>query len=50
MFVKGKEILKSKADNKNVNFLAQFFLRSISNGFSASESKEVSSNGNRYDY
>ena len=42
-------MLKSKADNKNVNFPSQFFLRSISNGFSASESEEVTLNGNRYD-
>ena len=41
---------KYLADNKNVNFLTQFCLGSISNGFSAHESREVSSNGNVYDF
>ena len=50
MYVNGKEIFKFKADNKNVNFLTQFCLGSISNGFSASKSKEVSLNGNVYDF
>ena len=50
MYVNGKEIFKFKADNKNVNFLTQFCLRSISNGFSATKSKEVSLNGNVYDF
>ena len=47
LFVSGKEILTFKADNKNVNFLC---LGSISNGFSATESREVSLNGNVYDF
>ena len=54
MFVNGKEIIKFKGDNKNVNFLTRFCLRSIlqsiSDGFSASESREVSLNGNVYDF
>ena len=48
--VNGKEIFKFRADNKNVNFPTQFCLGSISNGFSAIESREVSSNGNVYDF
>ena len=36
LFVNGKkETFKFKAGNKNVNFPTQFFLRSISNWFSA---------------
>ena len=35
-----KKIFKFKADNKNVNFPTQFYLVSISNGFSAIESRE----------
>ena len=50
LFVNGKEIFKFKADNKNVKFLTQFCLRSISNGFRATESREVSLNGNVYDF
>ena len=50
LFFNGKEIFKFKADNKNVNFPTQFCLGSISNGFSANKSREVSSNGNLYDF
>ena len=50
LFVNGKEIFKFKAGNKNVNFPTQFCLGSISNGFSALESREVSLNGNIYDF
>ena len=50
LFVNGKEITKFKADNRNVNFSTQYCLGSISNGFSADESREVSSNGNVYDF
>ena len=50
MFVNGKEIIKFKTDNKNVNFPTQFFLESISNGFSAINSREVTLNGNVYDF
>ena len=49
-FVNGKEIFNFKANNKNVNFPTQFCLGSISNGFSATESREVSLNGNVYDF
>ena len=36
--------------NQNVNFPMQFCLRSISNEFSKAESREVSLNGNVYDF
>ena len=49
MFVNGKEILKFKANNKNVTFPTQFCLGRISNRFSATECREVSLNGNVYD-
>ena len=49
MFVNEKEIFKFNGDNKNVNFPTQFSLESISNGFSATESREVSLNGKVYD-
>ena len=47
-FVNGKEIFKFKADNKNVDFPTQFSRGSISNGFTATKSREVSLNGNVY--
>ena len=50
LYVNGKEIFKFKAANKNVNFPTQFCLGSICNGFSATESREVSLNGNLYDF
>ena len=50
LFVSGKEIIKFKADNKNVNFLAQFCLRSIFNRSDATESREVSVKENVYDF
>ena len=40
-FVNGKEIFKVKTNNKIVNVPTQFCLGSISNGFSATESREV---------
>ena len=49
LFVNGKEVFKFKADNKNANFPTQFCLWKISNGFSATESKELSLNENVYD-
>ena len=49
LIVCGKEIFKFKADNKNMNFPNNFCLRSISNGFSATESRELSLNGHAYD-
>ena len=48
LFVNEKEIFRFKADNKNVNFPTQFCLGRLSNGFSATESKEVSLKGNVY--
>ena len=42
LFVNEKEIFKVKDDNKNVNIPTQFYLRSISNKFGATESREVS--------
>ena len=41
LFLNEKEIFEFKANNKNVNFPTQFCLRSISNGFSATESRDV---------
>ena len=49
LFVNGKEISKFKVDKKN-NFLFLFCLGSISTGFSATESREVSLHGNVYDF
>ena len=50
LFVNGKEIFKFKADNNNVILPAQFCLGSVSSGFIATESREVSLNGNVYDF
>ena len=50
LFINGKEIFKFKAENKSVNFLTQFCLGSISNAFGATESREVSLNGNVYNF
>ena len=50
LFVNGKKIFKFKVDNKNVNFPTQVCLGSISTDFSALESREVSLNGNVYDF
>ena len=44
----GKKILKFKVDNKNVYFPTRFCLGSISDGFSTTESREVSLKGNVY--
>ena len=46
----GKEIFKFKVNNKNFNFSSQFFLGSISNVCRATESREVSLDGNMYDF
>ena len=48
LFVHG--FVKFKVDDKNVNFPKQFCLLIISNGFSATESGELSLNGNEYDF
>ena len=50
LFGNGKENFKFKADNKNVNFPTQPCLGSVSSGFSATKSREVSLNGNVYDF
>ena len=50
LFVDGKQIFKFKTSNKNVNFQTQFCLGCISNGFSNTVSREVSVNGNVYDF
>ena len=50
LFVDGIEISKFKADNENVNFATHLCLGSISNGFRATESREVSLKGNVYDF
>ena len=50
LFVNGKEIFKFKVDDKNVNFPTQFCFRSISNRFSATETREVFLNGNVYHF
>ena len=50
LFFNGKETIKFKADNKNVNFSTRFCLGSISDRFSTTESREGSLNGNKYDF
>ena len=40
--INGKEIFKFKAENKSGNFPTHFCFGSISNGFRATESREVS--------
>ena len=50
LFVNAQEIFKFKANNKNVNFPTRFCLTSISDGFDAAESREVSLNGNVCDF
>ena len=46
LFVNGKEIFKFKANNGNVNIPTQFCLVTISNGFGAIDSIDVSLKGN----
>ena len=41
---------KFKIDNKNVNLPTKFCLENMSNGYSATESKEVSLNRNVYEF
>ena len=50
LFVNEKLILKFKVNNENVNFRTRFCLVSISNGFSATKSGEVSLNGKEDDF
>ena len=42
--------IKFEVDNENVNFPTELCLVRISNGFSATESREVSLNGNACDF
>ena len=48
LFVNEKGVFKFKADNKNVNFPAQFCEGSISNTFSATWSRDVALKGSQY--
>ena len=50
LFINGKEIFKFKAYSRNVNFPTQFCLQNIFNSFIAIVSREVTSNGNVYDF
>ena len=50
MSVNVNEICKFKADYKNVNFPTQLYRGSISNGFDATESREVPLKRNVYDF
>ena len=50
MLVNGIEIYKFKADNKNIQVLTQFCLRSLSNKFEATDSREGSSKENMYEF
>ena len=50
MFVNGKEITKVKVNNKNVYFPTRFCLGSLSDEFSATESREVSLNDSVCDF
>ena len=50
LLVNRKEIFKFKADNKNVNFLTQFCLGTMTNGFTVTNFREVSLNGNVFDF
>ena len=50
LFLNEKEIFKFKVSNGNANFLTQFCLRSVSNGFGSTDSREVSLKGNDSDF
>ena len=50
LFVNEKELITFKAGYKNVNFSTRSCLGSISDGFSATDSREVSLNRNVYDF
>ena len=49
-FVNEREIYKFKPNNKIVNFPTQVCLGSMSNGFRAAETRQVSLKGNIYDF
>ena len=50
LFFNGNKLFRFTADNKNVNSPAQFCLGSISNGFGATESREMYLKENVYDF
>ena len=50
LLVNTKGIFKFKTNNKNVNFRTLFCLGGMSNGFGATRSREVSLEGNVYDF
>ena len=50
MLVNGKEFIKFETDNKIGNFPTEFCLGSISNGFGATESREISLKENVYNF
>ena len=50
MFVNGKEIFEFIVDKKMSTFELNFVSEAFLNGFSATESREVSINGNEYDF
>ena len=50
LLVNRKDILKFKSQNKYFDFQTQFCFGIIYNGSSEAESKEVSLNGNLYDF
>ena len=50
LFINRKEIFNFKAYNESINFPTQFYFGSICNGFSATESREVSLNRSVYDF
>lgn len=49
-FLYGKDLFEFKPGNENDKFATQFFLGSIPNRFSTTESREVSLKGNIYDF
>ena len=50
LFLNRKQIIKFKADKKNVNLPTRLCLGSISDGFSATKAREVCLNKNVYDF
>ena len=50
LFFKEKEIFMFNTNNENVNFPTQFCVKSISNEFSVTESREVSWSRNVYGF
>ena len=50
LFVNGQDVLKFKANDKNISFSPQICLGSISNGVSTLASREVSLGENIYDF